>query len=377
MDFSNEAKQLFKEHYGQAPSMIAQAPGRVNLIGEHTDYNDGFVLPMALPMRTVVAFTPRNGQQVRMISKGYPAVSFDLSHDPRSLNGWVRYVAGVAHFFQEQGLEVPGFDAAITTEVPGGAGLSSSASLEVAVGMAMNVMAGSTLDGAAIARIGQRVENDIIGVSSGIMDQLISAIAVEGSALLIDCRSLEASAYPIPAGKSVVVFDTNTRRELETSAYGDRQRTCSRAAAELGVEKLRDATLTQVNEAQLTPLERRRARHVVSENERTERAAKALHEGDAVAFGELMNESHRSLRDDFEVSSVALDTMVGLAQGEPGCLGARMTGGGFGGCAVALVDAEVAEDLARAVVQKYEIELGVEPASWVVSPGGGASVTTL
>ncbi|GJM38665.1 MAG: galactokinase [Acidimicrobiales bacterium] len=363
-----------REAWGE-PETIVRAPGRVNLIGEHTDYNDGFVLPMALPFDTVIAVSEAPGGTAGEIrSEGFGR--FEIDGD---VPDWAVYIQAMRDVMREAGIEAPAWRGAIATDIPTGASLSSSAAVEVATGLAIAAQAGAAVDGVAIARFGQEVETRLLGVPTGIMDQLISATASAGSASLIDCRSLATTSLPVPPNTTVVVMDTMTRRELVDSEFAARAATCLRAADLLGVDALRDiadvADLAPLETKH--PLEWRRAAHVVSENERTLAAAEALGSGEAVAFGALMNESHDSLRDRYEVSSPALDRIVDIARGGPGCLGARMTGGGFAGCAVALVRSEDVDAFVRHVADGYETWSGDAPRLWPGVAAAGASVETL
>lgn len=354
-----------------ARRVVARAPGRVNLIGDHTDYNDGFVLPMALPFATTIVATARLDRTVTLSSVGFPDVAFSLDDPPSEAGSWARFVAGMASFLAEDGVDVPGFDASISTDIPVGASLSSSAALEVAAGLVMCGLAGSPPDPVRIARLGQRVENEVIGIQSGIMDQLISAVAESGAVTRIDCRTLDTSPVLLPERARVVIMDTMTRRELADSEYDLRRAACERAAAALGVAKLRDATIEGV--ATLTDdVDRRRAHHIVTENRRVLDTVDALVADDLDRTGELMNESHDSLSVDYEVSSVALDRMAEIARAHPHCWGARMTGGGFAGSAVALVDVAAVEGFVDTVRSTWERETGVAPDLWAVAPSAGA-----
>ncbi len=353
--------------------VTARAPGRVNLIGEHTDYNDGFVLPMALPFATTIDATARVDRIVSLESVGYAAAEFSLDDDPRDVEPWARYVAGMLVLLAEDGVAVSGMSASITTNIPIGASLSSSAALEVATGFAACGLVDVTPDPQEIARVGQRVENEIIGIQSGIMDQLISAVAVGGSATRIDCMTLDTEAVPIPADAAVLILDTMTRRELAESEYDLRRASCERAGAALGVGALRHATLDDV-QAMPDGVDKRRAHHVVTENERVLRAVDALRADDLDAMGTLMNASHQSLSEDYEVSSPALDEMAELAREHEACFGARMTGGGFAGSAVALVRADHADNVAAAVGEAWLASHGVTPDIWPVVPSAGASI---
>ena len=357
-------------------SVTARAPGRVNLIGEHTDYNDGFVLPMGLPFDTTIAMERRDDRTVNITSVGWGETSFSLDDDPGSVESWARYLAAMGRLLAEEGLPVPGVDVQMRSTIPGGASLSSSAALEVAAGFAFAALCGREPDPVHMAKLGQRVENEVIGIQSGIMDQLISATAREGSASLIDCRSLESSPVELPTGTRVLIMDTMTRRELADSEYDLRRQACERAAAAIGVPALRDATADQLDLVE-DPTDRRRAGHVIAENERVLQAVDAMQAGDLAQLGALMNESHRSLSEDYEVSSEALDQISAIAREHDGTIGARMTGGGFGGAAVALVHGAQAEDVAQHVISRYEHDTGRTSDLWSVVPSEGASIVSV
>lgn len=369
--------QAFQQRYSQNPAVVVRAPGRVNLIGEHTDYNDGFVLPMAIDRAVWIALRPRQDGIIRLHSLDFEETAeFDLNQLQHENAGWVEYVKGVAWSLQEAGYELRGWEGIVAGNVPVGAGLSSSAALELATARAFATVAGWPWDVAAMARLAQRAENRWVGVKCGIMDQMISAGGVAGHALLIDCRSLATEAVPLPPGAVVIVLDTNTRRGLVDSAYNERRRQCEAAARFFGVPALRDVMMAtfEARAGELDPVTRRRARHVISENERTLLAAAAMRRGDAATLGQLMNASHASLRDDFEVSSRELNIMAAAAQAESGCFGARMTGAGFGGCAVALVTAETAEAFAGNVRQQYQAATGLSPNVYICEATEGANV---
>jgi galactokinase len=358
-----------------APRFVSRAPGRVNLIGEHTDYNDGFALPMALPFDTAIAWSdhgdPETGT-ITVTSEGFGDVAFHPFDEPRGVVPWATHIAGVVALLREHGVPTGGWRAAIATDIPVGASLSSSAALEVALTTGLLARAGVSWTPIEIARLGQRVENEIVGLGSGIMDQFISAGAVAGHASLMDCRATTLQPIPLPDGVVVAILDTKTRRVLAEAAYGDRRASCERAVADLGVAALRDVTVEQLIRV-VDPVDRRRARHVVTDNARTLEAVAALLRNDVVEFGRLMTESHVSLRDDFEVSAPALDIIVEIALDAPGCLGARMTGGGFAGCAVALVSSEHADAFGRVVTDNYRFE-GHTASVWICAPSAGASV---
>ena len=377
------ALERFTSCFGGAPTHLAIAPGRVNLIGEHTDYNDGFVLPMAIDRATVVALRPRIDGGIAVQSADLPgAADFDLRDlHARAAGGtrdgaWTEYVRAVAWSFGDAGLRLHrGIDAALAGDVPVGAGLSSSASLELAIARALAHASGVPWDATRMARVCQRAENEWVGVQCGIMDQLVVAAAQQGRALLIDCRSLDTRQVPMPRDAAIVVLDTGTRRALATSAYNERRDQCLEAAAHFGKTSLRDVFIGMIDRGRdLPPLVLRRARHVVRENTRTIAAASALERGDLATVGALMDESHASLRDDFEVSSPALDRIVEIARAQAGCFGARMTGAGFGGCAIALVRRDRADEVARAVGQRYDEDTGFRSATYVCAAAQGASI---
>ena len=357
-----------------SPTLVGRAPGRVNLIGEHTDYNDGFVLPMALPFDTAVAAcrAPR-GSGVEIYSEGFGRVEFNPA-DPIEDDHWSVHLRGICRLLAEQGVDPGPWRATIASDIPAGASLSSSAAFEVAVAMAILGLAGVEWTPQDIAKLGQRVENEVVGVPSGIMDQLISASAAAGHASLIDCRSLHSEPVPIPPGSVVAVMDTSTRRQLASSAYADRRESCARAAAAMGLTSLRDAQLADLD--RLPPslgTERRRAHHVITENQRTLDAAQAMADGDAEAVGALMDASHTSLRDDYQVSGPALDQITEIARMSPDCFGARMTGGGFAGCAVALVRTERADEFCSVAIERFRNACDLEATIWLCEPAAGGS----
>lgn len=340
-----------------SPGHIVRSPGRVNLIGDHTDYNDGFALPMAIDQCIWVISASRDDREIALRSNYAGDARLHLDRLERS-GSWVNYVAGVL-----VNLVLPerGFDALIHSEVPIGAGLSSSASLELAIARLCSELASETWDAHAAALACQKAENDFVGVPSDLLDQLAIARAHRGHALLIDFRTLDCQPVLLPNGVTAVIMDTGTRRRLGESAYEDRRRPCERAASALGVSSLRDADLESVERKLGTREEARRARHVVSENQRTLFAAAALAAGDVAAVGEAMNQSHRSLRDDFEVSSAELDLIAGLGREQAGCHGTRQTGAGFAGCAVAFVDSDLVQDFVVAVGTAYREATSVSP----------------
>jgi galactokinase len=381
-DLPAEVHGAFLRAFGYRPAGMYRAPGRVNLIGEHTDYNEGFVLPMAIDRAVVVAAAPRDDRQVRLLAvdMGGQVAAFSLdglAPDPQAR--WSSYVRGVLALLERAGHRLPGLDLAYAGDVPIGAGLSSSAAVEVAVATAANELLELGLGPLELARLSQQAEHEFAGTQCGLMDQLISAAGKEGHALLVDFQSITWQAVPLPAGKSVVVCDTGKRRGLANSAYNERRAQCEEGARRLGVPSLRALGVAtfEARANELSPLLRRRCRHVVHENARTEQAAAALRAGDDALFGRLMVESHASLRDLYEVSSEELDLMAALAQAQPGCWGARMTGGGFGGCAVALVDDGALDRFLPAVAGGYERQAQRRPALYVCRASAGAGPLAL
>lgn len=376
MSPAEAVKQRFIAEFAAEPAFIVRAPGRVNLIGEHTDYNDGFVMPLAIDRAAWIALRPRRDNRVHAISvdmeeRAEFALDDLLKPDEP---GWCDYLAGVAWALQGRGIQLIGWEGVLSGDVPIGSGLSSSAALELAAARAFHCVSGFAWDAAQMALACQVAENQWLGVNCGIMDQLISAAGIKDRALLIDCRSLEWTAAPLPSATAVVILDTGTRRGLVDSQYNQRRAQCEAAARHFGVPALRDVDLATFERRghELDPLMRKRARHVISENERALQARAAMQAGDAAALGQLMIHSHISLRDDFAVSSPALDAIVACANAEPACFGARMTGAGFGGCAVALVDAAAAGSFSQRVAAAYHAETGHEPALYVSRASQGA-----
>lgn len=371
------AVRVFRKTFGGEPDLVVRAPGRVNLIGEHTDYNEGFVMPLAIDLGAVMAVRRRADRRVVLRAMEFnETVTFDLSAPGTPGRAWIDHVKGVAWALSDAGYALCGVDGVLTSDVPIGSGLSSSAAVEVAAARALCATSGYPWDALVGAEAAQRAENGWIGVSCGIMDPLISAVGVAGHAVLIDCRTLERRAVAIPRSAMVVVLDTFTRRQLVGSAYNERQRQCAAAAAACGVRVLRDldeATLG-VCRGVIGDIAFRRARHVVTENRRALEAAEALAGGDARAAGRLMDASHQSLRDDFEVSTRALDVMVESARKAPGCLGARLTGAGFGGCVVALVERATVREFCVEAETRYTAATGLAPRVYACEPAAGAEI---
>ena len=376
MSLAETVKQRFIAEFGESPAFVVRAPGRVNLIGEHTDYNDGFVFPLAIDRATWIALRPRSDNRVLAISIDMDDHrEFALDELLRSKETrWIDYLIGVAWSLGERGYGLRGWEGVLAGDVPIGSGLSSSAALELATARAFYCVSGFEWDAREMALACQRAENEWLGVNCGIMDQMISAAGIEDRALLIDCRSLETTSAPLPGGTAVVILDTGTRRGLVDSEYNQRRAQCEAAAKHFGISALRDIDLATFleREHELDPLIRKRASHVVSENARTLSARDAMERGDADYLGQLMIASHISLRDDFEVSSPALDAIVDCANAEAACYGARMTGAGFGGCAVALARADAADAFAMLVAAKYQAETGNEPLCYVTTASRGA-----
>ena len=370
----------FRNAFGVEPTCIVQAPGRVNLIGEHTDYNDGFVLPCAIDFHTLIAARSRDDLTVRVVASDYgdalDEFRLDAPITPRPDALWANYVRGVVKMLLERGEPLRGVDLAISGNVPQGAGLSSSASLEVATGQIFKSIQGLTeLSATDLALIGQRAENQFVGVNCGIMDQLISARGEAGHALLIDCRTLDARPVPMPRGLAVMIVHSRVKRGLVESEYNTRRAQCEAAARHYGVKALRDVDLAalQRGASGLDGVTLRRARHVVTENQRTLDAADALAAGDLERLGALMAESHASMRDDFEITVPAIDQLVAIAQQAIGAAGgARMTGGGFGGCIVAVLPETMVATARAAIEANYRAPSGEAATIYVCRASAGA-----
>jgi galactokinase len=362
---------------------IVRAPGRVNLMGDHTDYNDGFVLPGAIDLDTWIVYRPRPDGLVRLRSRQSPVaceVRIDqLSLDPaRPAQGWADYVAGVAWSLREDGLPIRGLDGIVDSKIPPGAGLSSSAALELAAALAL-LDGPAGLEAPSLALLAQRAERDYVGVDCGVMDQFAAAAGLAGQAILLDCRSLESRYVTLPDGLRVVVADTGSARELRVSAYNERRAECGRAVALLAERVPSVASLRDLDEATLRRHRRllpasiaRRADHVVSENARVLATVTALEAGDLDELGRIFAASHESLRSAYEVSSPALDAMVDIAVAVPGVVGARMTGAGFGGCIVCLVRIEAVPALAATIEREYPRRTGLQPRVYSVALADGA-----
>jgi galactokinase len=369
------AARAYNEQFGHEPDLVASAPGRINLIGEHTDYNGGFVLPCAIDRRIAVATGTDGEGGFQTRPYGLYSADFDEMRQAGDRDdSWADYPRGVAWAMGEAGYEIGSFGAAFAGDVPLGSGLSSSAAIEAATALAIDSLFRFGIERTDLALLCQRVENDYLGVGTGIMDQYASLLCKAGAALLIDCRSLEAKSVPLDltqAGLTLVVCDTRVERGLADTGYNDRRATCERAASTLGLDELRDATEGDLD--LLSGAELKRARHIVTENVRVLEAVEALENTDFDAFGRLMYASHASLRDDFEVSTPELDAFVETAEGH-GAIGARLTGAGFGGCAIALVPENETATVTNAARQTFEEREFEDPAFYEFLPAAGAEL---
>lgn len=374
-------KDAFNSVLSYAPTHIVQAPGRVNLIGEHTDYNDGFVLPCAINYQTVVAAAKRDDNIVRVVSVDYgnETDEFDITQEITFQENkmWSNYIRGVVKCLIDRGYEFKGADISVSGNVPQGAGLSSSAALEVVIGQTFKELYNLNISQAEIALNGQQAENEFVGCNCGIMDQMISAEGNENHAMLLDCRSLETTAVSMPEDMSVVIINSNKKRGLVDSEYNTRREQCEEAARIFGVKALRDVTIEEFNAKahELDEMVAKRARHVITENDRTEEAAKVLASGDMKRMAVLMAESHASMRDDFEITVSEVDTLVDIVKNVIGAEGGvRMTGGGFGGCIVALVPPMLVDEVKAAVEELYEAKIGLKESIYVCQATNGAGL---
>lgn len=379
----------FQECFGEAPAHVVRAPGRVNLLGEHVDYNDGFVLPIAIDRATWLAFSPSDTDQTTLTALD---LSEDASFSPETLfaktdmagkplPAWALYPAGVMWALREARLATPALKGVYTSDVPQGSGLSSSASVEMAFALAWQTLGGWNLTPMERALLGQKAENKYVGVNCGIMDQFASACGEQDRLLHLDCRSLEWHTLPLPNDVAIVIADTKMRRALTSGEYNKRRADCEEAVRILsakipGIKSLRDVSVEAFNEhaSQLPERVEKRARHVVEEIERSIHAIPLLEQGDLVEFGKLINQCHTSLRDLYEVSIPELDTMVEVAQSLPGCYGARLTGAGFGGCTVNLVAREQADVFSKALAAGYQDATGFPPEIYICSASDGAEL---
>jgi galactokinase len=379
---ADRTAKLFARCFGHAPRWVVAAPGRVNLIGEHTDYNDGFVLPMAIDRYILIAGDTNTRREVTLHSVT-PGETATFSVRPKVEPGvptWSNYVRGVIAGFQKLGKKFPAFDAVIESDIPYGGGLASSAALEVAAATLLELMTGQTLDPIKKALLCQQAEHDFAGVPCGIMDQFTSILGQENHALLLDCRSRTTTPVAMTnPDVTVLINNTNIRHKLAEGEYAKRRAQCETAARVLKVAALRDATPEGLDavQRQLEPVVFRRALHVISENERTLQAARAIQASDWTGVGQLMGASHASLRDDYEVSCPELDIVVELLQGigeAGGVIGCRMTGGGFGGCVVSLVKTEAVRRITRNLDMAYEKKTGRQANIFSSRPAAGARI---
>jgi galactokinase len=375
-DLTEHFRKLFHEH-----PRIFRAPGRVNLIGEHTDYNDGFVLPAAVAFSTYVAVAARPDSKLVIHSEEFPGnFDFDLDHLPAQRTGsWCDYVLGVASVLRQRGHQLRGANLLVHGEVPIGAGLSSSAALEVATALALMSLDETQLPLTEVAQLCRQAENTFVGARVGIMDQFVACMGKAGHALLLDCRSLKFQLIPIPAGIELVVCNTMTKHDLATGAYNTRREECEEGVRYFqkwnpAIRALRDVPVELLNEhiSDLPPTIAKRCSHVIHENQRTLETARALTAGDLDEVEKLMRASHDSLRDLYEVSCRELDVMVESAEGLPGFCGGRMTGGGFGGCTVNLVRQEHAANFAREIAERYQQKTGINPRTYLCTAEDGA-----
>lgn len=389
MNLRKKVIAKFRERFGHDPAYIVRAPGRVNLLGEHVDYNDGFVLPIAIDRATWLAFSPSQTPQTTLMAADLSEeVSFSLQTIPAKFDThgnlmpmWALYPAGVMWALGKAQLNTPTLNGVYTSDVPQGSGLSSSASVEMAFALAWQILGGWFLAPMEHALLGQKAENQYVGVNCGIMDQFASACGEESRLLLLDCRSLESRKLPLPKDIAIVIADTTKRRTLTSGEYNSRRADCEEAVRLLkkfvpDIKSLRDVDAKTFDQfaSHLPEQVYKRARHVVEEIERTQLAIPFLENGDIEQFGRLLNKCHGSLRDLYEVSISELDVMVQVAQSLPGCYGARLTGAGFGGCTVNLVSMEKVEDFANQLSAGYKAKTGLHPEIYVCQASHGATL---
>lgn len=382
-------EERFRTRFGDSPAHIARAPGRVNLLGEHVDYNDGFVMPAAIDRITCLAFSPAPDEVTRLVAADFDeeiaftnrSIQTKTQADGTPLPEWGLYPAGVMKMLLEKGHAAPPIQAVFAANIPRGSGLSSSASVETAFLTAWQSLSNGSLEPMERALLCQRAENQYVGVNCGIMDQFASVCGVANRLLRLDCRSLAWDSVPIPADIAIVIADTGVRRRLTSGEYNQRRSECEQAVHLLrrhlpGIHSLRDVSPRDFNRlaGELPPQIEKRARHVVEEIERTNQARVVLELGAIAHFGRLMNDCHASLRDLYEVSSFELDTMASIAQSLPGCLGARLTGAGFGGCTVNLVESAQSSDFAALLKERYQAATGLAPEIYLTHASDGASL---
>jgi len=382
-----KVSQAFRARFLREPEVIVRAPGRVNLIGEHTDYNDGFVLPVAVDRAVWVASAscPAWQATLRALDMGNDEVIFPVDRVPASHGGWVDYPQGLVWAFLDRGLRPFGIEAVFSSDVPVGAGMSSSAAVELAFAYTWNTFSGFRLSPEDLARLSQRAENEYVGVNCGIMDQMISAFGKAGHAMFLDTRTMERHYIPIPEQVAIVVADSQVRHSLVSSEYNVRRSQCEEAVRVLKagplpeIEALRDVTVDDLDRhgGLLSEVVLRRARHVIHENARVYKMAAALYKDDLEYAGQLLQEGHTSLRDDYEISVPELDTLVAAAVAVPGCYGARLTGGGFGGCIIALADEDVVAEVEAHLTRTYTAKFNKEPIVYVVHAAEGVTSQVL
>ncbi|MDZ5711234.1 galactokinase [Jeotgalibacillus haloalkalitolerans] len=380
-----DLKQSFISIFNEAPERLFFAPGRINLIGEHTDYNGGKVFPLAITYGTYAYVRERNDKKVRLASTNFPQtgiITASLDQLEKNLETeWVNYPLGVIYFLKESGYKVErGFDVLFEGNIPNGAGLSSSASIEMAAGVMAKGLAGLSISQIELIKLCQRVENEYIGVNSGIMDQFAIGMGRQGQALWLDCDTLDFEYAPIELEhEKIVIMNTNKRRELASSKYNERRAECEKALKIIqkhtSVESLGELSVTQLSDVETwlnDSLLYKRVKHVVTENERTKLAFVSLKAGDLEQVGQLMNASHQSLKEDYEVTGEELDTLAEFAQVQPGVIGSRMTGAGFGGCAIAIVKTDAVDEFIKQTRRHYQDRIGYGPDFYVASVGDGA-----
>ncbi len=382
-ELHKKVMQAYTARFQQPPQLVVRAPGRVNLIGEHTDYNDGFVLPVAVDQAAwlAVGLNEEPWTTVRAIDMNNDEAVFSVAQVPSSVGGWSDYPKAVVWAFLERGLQPSNINAVLASDVPVAAGMSSSAALELAFAFAWNMLGQFNIALPDLALLCQRAENQYVGVNCGIMDQMISACGKAGHAMMLDSRSLDRRYFPMPEGVAIVVADSLVRRSLASSEYNVRRAQCEQAVTHLQAHvpeatALRDVSLRNLERfgRGLPDVVYRRARHVVTENDRVLRFARALYTGDIDTAGVLMVEGHRSLRDDYEVSAPELDVLVEAAVEVPGCYGARLTGAGFGGCTIALVVEEAVPEFQTHIAEVYDARFGKRPAVYVTHPADGVAI---
>ncbi len=361
---------------------LFRAPGRVNLIGEHTDYNDGFVMPAAIEFATIIAAAPREDRRLVISASGFGEAEFDLSQPQNRIaeHHWSDYIVGTAVTLEKAGYHLKGANLLVESDVPSGAGLSSSAAVEVATALALTELSNLSPSKIELIKICQRAENEFVGMRCGIMDQFISTLGKASHALMIDCRSLDFTAVPLPGEVRLVICNSMVKHQHAGGEYNQRRIECEAgvkhfAKFKSGISALRDVSLAEFSQYKngLPDVIARRCHHIISENERVRLATSALTENDVAAFGKLMNQSHVSMRDDYEISCREIDTLVEIAQATEGVYGARMTGGGFGGCTINLVKADFVEEFSGTLLEEYKNRTGIDCEIYVTSASDGAT----